>query len=338
MNRIARLCQQNARQGRRWLFASLFVMGCGSAWAEQAATTVHLVLKSDVTLVERQFVVADVATVSSTNVQLKQALENVRVATTPRVGSVDKITREELKQIIHARLKNFTANVEWDGAKAVLVRAANRLAETDELVSAAKAHLLKAFEGRYETLEVALASPVADVELPLGAVSFVPRAIDAKHVVARVPVWVDIHVDGTMVRSVIVPFLLKATQLVYVAKRDIPAGEIASATEFDVKTEDVSAISDALVVQPFVNGAVRMKRPIMSGKILTQNYVSQDGAVFRGDAVKLILAQGGVLLETSGIAQQDARIGQSVKVKPEKSTEAVAGRVVSPGVVQANGV
>ncbi len=306
------------------------------AQAEQSKVSIHIELKPEAIVSRRYVTIADIAQVSSADLVLKNAIEVLRVAEAPRIGFIEQLTRNELSQLIRSRLTSLPQAPEWDGANSVKVRSASRLVTADTFVDLAKRSVLKELRGKFEHVEVDLTSSVADIALPLGEASFVVRPIEQKHVYARLPVWIDVVVEGVVYRSVIVPFNIRVSQKVLVARRDLPEGAVVSSEDFSSKVEDVSAISDELVSVADVQGRLHVKRPLGSGQILTRKYVSLPGAVSRGDVVRLVVAEGGVLIETRAVAEQEGVIGQRVKVKTDQGTGAISGRIVSAGVVQAN--
>lgn len=55
----------------------------------------------------------------------------------------------------------------------------------------------------------------------------------------------------------------------------------------------------------------------------------------RGESVRLVLAEGRLTIETPAVALEDGALGALVKVKPGRGGDAVIGRLVAPGLVQA---
>ncbi|HSY26141.1 MAG TPA: flagellar basal body P-ring formation chaperone FlgA, partial [Burkholderiaceae bacterium] len=102
--------------------------------------------------------------------------------------------------------------------------------------------------------------------------------------------------------------------------------------------EDVSDIAQEVMPIVDVEMPARVKKTVKKGQILMRDQLSQQGMVFRGDSVKLMLTDGGLMIETRAIAEQDGNVGQLVKVKPETSDAAVTALIVAPGVVKVEGM
>lgn len=309
-----------------------------SGWSRaDQQTTVPLALKPDVVVTARQVTLADVAVVGAADPQLKNTLEALRIARAPRIGYAERLTRLELDQLIRTRLAAAGVKTQWSGAQAVRLQSSGRMVDTRPLVETARSYLLKELGTRFQMVDIELASPVADLELPAGALAFKARTMDLKHVYPRMPVWVDIHVDQTAYRSVLVTFIVKGSQPVYVARRDLPEGSVVADGDVELRNEDISVVPNDPVASVDLGGSVRTKKPLSSGQIVTRSHLSQPGMIMRGDLVRLVLAHGGVVIETLAMAQQDAAIGQALRVRAENSIDAVAARVVSAGVVRAEG-
>ncbi|MFB9240284.1 flagellar basal body P-ring formation protein FlgA [Massilia antarctica] len=303
----------------------------------RAAAPVQLVLRADATVRGEQIVLADLLTVSADDAAVKAALDALRVGPAPRVGAVEQYGRPELERLMHARALPPGAELAWSGARAVKVRAAERLLTSEALQRAASEALQQHLGAAWAGAELRLAGPVADVTLPLGEPVLSTRIVDPAHARARQAVYVDVTVAGKLVRSVLVPFALKLSRVAYVARRDLAAGTVLSANDVEQQREDVSEVVDSMLPVPQLTPSARTVKAVARGQILLRSHLAQQGLVYRGDTVKLVLAEGGVSIETRAVAQQDGGMGQLVRVKPESSMEAISARVVGAGLVQAEG-
>ena len=319
--------------------AALATAWMAAGWSQAAQpATVRLQLKPDAVVTGHDVTLAEVAVVDAADAQLKNMAESLRVARAPHIGYMERLSRLELDQLVRHRLSAAGVKAEWSGAQAVKLQSAGRVVSAQPLVESARQYLLKELGARFQAVEVEPAAPVADLELPAGELAFKPRTVDLKHVYPRLPVWVDIYIDGIAYRSVTVPFSVKGSQPVYIARRDLQEGSVVSDADFELKNEDISALPNEPLASADLHGSMRLKKPLAGGQVVTRSHLSQPGMVFRGDLVKLVIAQGSVLIETLALAQQDAAIGQALRVKAENGTDTVVARVVSAGVVQAEGM
>jgi flagellar basal body P-ring formation protein FlgA len=323
----------------RWIaivFAVLALHGYAGQ-IPQADKHVQIELQMNAIVTGRTYVVSDIAIVRASDVALKTAVENVKIGNAPRVGYMDQVTRAELAQIVGMRLFGIGEHIELLGAKAVKVRSAGQIVDMQWVADEAKFFLTRKLATKFDNVQISLVSALAEVDVPVGKIGLKPRPIDVNRFTRRWPIWMDILVDGAVYRSVVVPFNVQVTASVYTARRNLPEGTVVTAGDFVSRQEDVSELVEKLLTADSMQGAMRIKKPLTAGQIVLREHVSPEGVILRGDHVTLRIAVGDVSIETSAVAQQDGGIGKIIKVKPEKSSEAISGRVVAPGVVQADG-
>jgi flagella basal body P-ring formation protein FlgA len=300
-------------------------------------TVVQIDLRADVTAREPRLTLADLAEVNAGNPQVKDAVQALIVKNAPRAGSIEQMTRQDIEYVLRSRMLDMGLVFEWGGARAIKIHTAERQLDANAMIEAARMSLIQSLRTKFEQVDAQPASAVAGLAVPIGAVSFKVRPIDIKHFYPRTPVWVDVYVNGSIYRSVAVSFNVRVNQTVYVAKRDLQEGGAMSIADFELKTADVSEIADEVMPVSAVGDSLYVRKTLRSGQILTRNHVASSEMVLRGDIVKLVLIEGAVQIEARAVAQQDAGIGQQIKVKLEKSTDLVLARVTSRGVVQADG-
>ena len=305
--------------------------------AERSVAAVRIELKPEAFVTGAQVTLRDLADVDVSGMGADANLPVFRLGSAPRVGYVDRVTREELDRLLRPRLATLGWRIEWSGARAVTIRSASRSLDPDGLVNMAKTHLLSEISRKFGHADVRLASPIPMLELPPGEIAFKPRPIDIAHLHPRMPVWVDIHVDKVFYRSVVVPFEIHVEQAVYVARYDLQEGKTVSRNDFELKVQDISAFADEAIMPGEFDEGGRIKQRLLAAQPLTRRHVSPQRMVLRGDPVKLLLVTDGVVIEARATAQQDADIGQSTKVKMENGLDSVTARVIAVGMVQADG-
>jgi flagella basal body P-ring formation protein FlgA len=74
---------------------------------------------------------------------------------------------------------------------------------------------------------------------------------------------------------------------------------------------------------------LRLRRPIEAGGPLLSTQVEGRPAVLRNEPVAVKLISGAISIETNGVALDDARVGQYVRVRNSVSGEAFSARVVA---------
>ncbi|HYD78327.1 MAG TPA: flagellar basal body P-ring formation chaperone FlgA [Paucimonas sp.] len=314
-------------------FLLSFLPGLLLPAAAAADATVRIALRDDVLVAKADITVGDVAQVAAADSGIKTSIERLRVGRAPRVGHVLQIGREELMYLVRTRTALAGNAVMWSGAVAVKVRSASQSFDGSAIVDAGRRFLHEALAPRFAKVDVQFDERLPDVVLPPGAVTLHARASDLTHVHARMPVWVDIAVDGHVYRAIVLPFKVSAQRLVFVARTALAEGSAVGPNDFDLVEQDVAAIA-AVADTPVTSDEFapsRLRRALRSGDILRRSQLMRAG-VLRGDIVKLVVATRDVRIETRATAQQDGELGQRVSVKPEHGDTAVAARIVAAGV------
>lgn len=319
---------------------ALSLAGCAAACVfflgnvVAAPAPVRMALRDDATVQGPGIVLADLVVVDTEDGALKKTLDAMPLGTAPRVGQVERVTREQLEQAVQRRIFLQGQKITWAGAPSIQVRTAGRLIDVNLVAEAAKSHLQNMAGAQFSSFELTLASPLGAVEVPVGKLELRPRQLERARLHARMPVWVDVLVDGALYRSVVVPLLVKARKEVLVARHDMAAGAVVGAVDFEVRQEDITSINADTVVPGNVDDGARIRLPLAAGQFLTVKHVPAVKMLMRGDAVRLVAHSGGIAVETVAYAQADAVVGEMVSVKAGKGGELLSARVVSPSVVK----
>ena len=299
---------------------------------------VQLDLHADAVATGKTIMLGDLLNVETQNAALRARIETLALAPVPRPGAMEKYSRADLEQFVRSHLLPYTGNLAWVGANFVKVHAAAQLLQTGDMAEAVKQEVAQALGARFPHVGIELAAPVPALDLPPGKVSWQVRPVDADRLLARLPVWVDISVDGHYSRTAVLSYALKLGQVVRVARRDLPAGSVIAEADFEAKQQDVTEVLQEVLPGNEFEAGARTKKSIRKGQMLLRDQLSPQGMVLRGDSVKLLLSDGGLQIETRAIAEQDGVIGQRVKIRPETSVAAVTGLIVGPGVVRVEGM
>lgn len=302
-----------------------------------AAPAAKITLHSEVVVIGRNVKLADIAAIDASDEETKRRLDEVRIGNAPMVGHLWRMTKQELERLIRRQMPEASHPFTWEGASEVKLRTAARSIDASAIVNVAKSAVQEALGNRFDQIAIELASPIADVELPLGELVLKPRAIDGARVQPRIPVWVDIVVDNALYRSVVVPLIVSVHRTVYTAKRDLPEGTMVSADDFAAHTEEGAPESGNRIKFADLQNGFRIKKALTAGEVLLPKHVAAKDTVFPGEKVTLVAKKGAVIVEAAALVQQEAQVGQLVKVKTEKGMDTVEGRLISTSVVQAIG-
>ncbi len=289
-------------------------------------------LRADALLDHARITLADIAVIHADGAQaaLEAELGSIVLGRAPRVGYVERFSRAQVEQAIR-RASAKAGVLRWSGAATVAARTEAQTVDGQTLTRTAIAALEQHLAGLGGRAVLAADVAPADVLVPAGQLELRTRALPAKPQHGRVPVWIDLHVNGELYRSLVVQLAVTVHQQVYLARHAMDAGSSVTAADFDIGEADIAA-TDALLAQvplaPF-----RTARALRAGQPLTAFAMLADGAVRRGDQFRLTARIGAIGIDTAGVAMDDAGPGQPVRMRPSGSQDVVIGRLAPSGAV-----
>lgn len=312
------------------LFRSMTLLAACAFTCHASASPLAIALRADALVGNTRFTLADVAVVDAAQ-PLAATLDRLELAHAPRVGYTERLTRRQLEQIIRRHAPADAAAISWSGADSVAVRTRSQAVSGQVLMSAATDGLRAQFEGADLRLDVQVLTEPADADVPEGQVALRVRPVQASALSARVPLWLDLVVDGAVYRSVVVPVAVTARRTAYVAAHAMDSGAWATREDFtvaDASMAGIDAVKVDAVLAPF-----RLRQPMKAGQVLATDAVIPSGRVLRGDQVRLVVSAGQIGIETSAIAMAEGAPGQLIAVRPIGAKDTVTGRVSQSGSV-----
>ncbi|WP_426104781.1 flagellar basal body P-ring formation chaperone FlgA [Massilia sp. TSP1-1-2] len=289
-----------------------------------------LELRQDALVTHRRITLSDVAQVHAASAQA-QALGAIPLGRAPLVGQMERLTRVQIEQAIR-RHSTTAASLKWQGAASVAVRTQAQTVAAQDISQAALAAARAQYGTAGATLDVALAAPLTDYEVPVGVVTVKARPVPAPVGDAgSTSVWVDLFVEGELYRTVAVQLVVTLRRQSYVARHAIAPGATASAQDFMLGETDGASGPVVSADQPLL--PFRAARGIRAGQPLTPASMLAGGSVLRGDSVKLQMRAGQIGIDMAGVAMNDALPGQMLSVRPVGARDLVTGRVSQSGAV-----
>lgn len=309
---------------------------CAVLWAVTGhARRAEVELLAQAEVATPRYCLGDIARIEAADERQRRRLQELVIADTPALGQTKTYTRQGMERKVVRRHPDLRGLLRWRGAEIIVVRGKGQRVASDTLVDAAALELARFHGERYKSLELRPVGEVPPLQAPLGDVDLRARPLPADGVTRRVGVHVDVRVDGKHYRTVPVWFDGRAVQSVLTAKHPRRAGEPLRMADFDWTALDVATYASGPVpAEELMSERLRLRRPLSAGEPLLREHVEERPAVARNDNVKVAVSQGGIVIEASGIALADARIGEAVKIRNPDSNEQFAALVVAPGVVR----
>lgn len=173
--------------------------------------------------------------------------------------------------------------------------------------------------------------------IPDGIVSWVLGVQVGGWEPGRHTVPVVVQVAGLAVARVQVTVALKQRVHTPVLQRDFKRGELVGPGDVQLQEVELSApLPERVDELEKVVGQV-VTRDVRGGQPLLERWLERPLAVDRGDRVRVTLIRGGLRIETSGVAMQRGRVGESISIRNAQSKMLFEAQITAPGEAQVRG-
>lgn len=297
--------------------ALLAVAAGGPAPASAAsggAAPVRIALRPTAEVVGPDVTLGDVAVLTTRDLETLRQLMALSVGRGERGGTL-RLERDRLAPVVQARAGVGIGQVEWVGAAASVVRLAGREVSGEAIAREAETALRAALDGvRIERRQIP-----RPVHAPAGRLVLRTRGVAAATVMPRrLSVWVDVRVDGRLVRSVPVGFALG------------PGASAASARGAPTPRREPAV--DRRPPAPEIDDA---PAPVAaSPSSAPPPHATNLPLVARGTWAVLRAGQGAVVLESRAEVLEDGRSGEAVRVRLPNASSTILARVTGPGTLE----
>jgi flagella basal body P-ring formation protein FlgA len=210
----------------------------------------------------------------------------------------------------------------------VLASVTARAAALTDAEQQAKDALKLALTNRYPNVDDWTLSKIGSHE-KLSAESKVVSNIEVLHAGARSAVKVWFSDSSGVKRSQILWFVVQGQQSVFVAVRELGAGEIVDKTATVRALQDVVS-SSCTAFELSADTTMRTRRRIEVGQAVCRENVEPLPAVSRGDTVLVRYASERITVVSKGIAHRDGVLGQRLRISSSDNRETFFAIVTAP--------
>ena len=127
-------------------------------------------------------------------------------------------------------------------------------------------------------------------------------------------------------------YYIKGYKDAYVTTERLKAGDVLDGN-YQLEKVDITNIKGKLVTK--IN-KLQAAKSLPKGKVLTQDAVETKPELKKGDTVKIVYNNGILAIETKGVIEENAIVGQPVAVKNLNSQRIITALYVGNGIVKAN--
>jgi flagella basal body P-ring formation protein FlgA len=144
---------------------------------------------------------------------------------------------------------------------------------------------------------------------------------------------VEVACDSGARWRVNIPTRVSVERVVMVARRPLPRGAAFKTDDFSQIRQTQSGTASDRVQTADNIGARRLRRAITAGTVLTYEMLEPELVIRRGQEVVLLARTGAFEIRSEGLAMQDARSGDRVRVQNLSSRRVVEGIAATDATV-----
>jgi flagella basal body P-ring formation protein FlgA len=296
------------------LSLTILFMASMSVRENQAAAHLAISLKEDVAVESKIIFLKDVADLRGPDSGLLQRLAQTRVATAPAFGETSILNRHQIIRLIEPVSGHLPADA-ISGASAVQIRLRGRPVREEEIDSILKANISETTPWRESEITVRSIGNINGIELPPvdGELRISSKASITGQ--RRILAPIEILSAGKSVRSIWISADISIRSVVLTAAKRILSGKIITPQDVVKKLVEIKDLRASYVRNPADILGKASRRSFSPGDPLVREDFTDPLLVKHGETVRLRLERDGIVLTSLVKAEQDGKLGQTIRVR-----------------------
>ncbi len=194
--------------------------------------------------------------------------------------------------------------------------------------------LIRQYGRPHHRVGVRILSPQQPVIVPAGRLHLEVEKISGGARTGRRAFRVALFVNDQFLKTVSVVGEVKAQATVATPVRWIKPKEIVRAEDVIAMTVTVPSLTHDFVLDlSDVIGKIVL-RPLPPRQPIRKAFLDEPPVIRKGDRVMIEVRQGGLLVQTIGLAKATGKLGDMIPVKNQNSGREVLGRIMGSGLVE----
>ena len=295
-------------------------------------TGITVSLPATVEVKGTELTIGAIAQVSGENADLVARVEAMSLGYAPAPGFSRLLDQQRVAQDLRRMLPSVT--IQLSGASHCRVTPSVVTISAARLLEEAGSTMREAFAGA--DTRITAGRNVSDVLVPSGRESLELRAALREHT-PRAGAWsvpVEIVIDGAVYRTVWTTWNVDVWARRHVLNRNIRAGESLSGADFDLIRVPVTPGPLARGLEPGALSHAKARRALAKGDVITDRDIERAVVIKQGDTIGIEVRRGQVTVRALAIALRDARIGDRLPVRVEKTGKEFNAVVTGPESVE----
>ncbi len=308
------------------IFAGLL----SSVRAVESRPEITLNLRETAAVSGSEILLGDLAELPGSGDARVAALAGLSAGPSPMPGETRIVTRTDVSRILEGA---GLAGIDVAGAPQVRISRSNRLLTEDEVTPAVKSHIAALTIWNPEEIEIRGIRNLNGVRVPEGktTVRFIVKSAPSSFHGLLLPL--EVSVDGRPVRTVWIKADVRINASVMQAARTLRFGAVLTGDDIRPARIEITDPRSAYVRSVEAAAGKVLRRTVKAGEPITEDALSEPLVVRSGDTVRLRLEKPNIRLVVLARAEQDGRMGQSIRVRNLEFARVMKALVVGPGEV-----
>jgi flagellar basal body P-ring formation protein FlgA len=316
-----------------WIICTLFFLICPPVTF--AATSIEW--KQEAVVSETTVYLADLAYISGDDPARIAILQRVEIGEAPIPGQTRYFNRELLQTRLYAGGID-PGSEGWQLPNAITVTTQGQIVPKESILQVVEKALFAGISYPRADVIVRLRGELPDTTVVVGEVTIVPKFPNGIRYRGPTPIVVEIKVDNRVVRTMFLAYHVDAVTNVYVAKKPISYHQLLTSEDVSIEKRPVGSLPLRVVKDTSLLQSFWTRRTLAAGTILTEDMLDIPPVVKRQNQVTITTEIGSIKLSTVGIALQDGRPGDVIRIQNVESKRVIMGRVIDKDVVQTLGI
>jgi flagella basal body P-ring formation protein FlgA len=298
-----------------------------AAEEQQALPTVRVAEQASVR--GAAITIADIASVEAADGGIAAELGRLRLGVSPLPGSWREMERELIADQL-ARGGFGPSRVRLVCPHVVRIFRESQTVARDLLESRLRDFIAANAPWDPGELEIGSIAGIGDVVVPAGelTISIQPRGTAAY--LGPMPFSVKIEVDGREAASLVMQARISVFREAVVTTTAIPVNSLVEPSDVELRRVDISAANGKCFAALDEVVGMATTAYLQAGTVVTARTLTAPLLVHRGEAVQLIASRTGFAIRINGIAQQDGRRGEVIRVMNPSTRKIIEAQVTGP--------
>lgn len=296
-----------------------------------AGTLATITVRPDAEVAAKSAVLADIASVRSSNKTLAAQIRQAELCPAPSPGRSRTISRDDIVIALRrAGIDDRTVDL-FCPQKVSIIRSFRRV--TGQAVFEAARDYASKANSWQGTIDIQPAHLLPDLEVPTG--KFELRVKPGLRSVRKGQnsLSVEIVIDDQIYRTLTCSIVIRELAPVLVATRSIQRSGAINLSSVKTEQRDITLMPDDTIIGEPAPGLIASV-PIGEGSVIRKSWLSETPVVRSGDDVSVIVESGAIRVADRGTAAQDGSVGQVIRVKLGNSARDIRATVSGPGSVK----